>query len=162
ACIFIARRAVIDLPHRVEPDKRSLVPVLPQSDRLDRRPDRTGLTAMFVHHNLWTFPGSTKTCIDKVDLGFDDGQVVLRPALQNKSRSEIGEIRNARDVEENILRQNGGEPGKNFFRAPTLSLEVDDVGLHKNSAAISENGHALSRERSLCELLNGNIERLRG
>ena len=84
--------------------------------------------------------------MDEVDLGLHRGQVILRPALQNEARTERGEVRNAGDVEEDILRQHIGQPGKNFFGAPALALEVHDVGLHEHRAAVAEDGHGLAEK----------------
>ena len=101
---------------------------------------------MFVDNDLRLSPGGAETVADEIDLRLHDGKIVLRSALQNKARSKRREIRNAGDIEEDVLRQHSSEPGKNLLRPPSLPLEVHNVGLHEHRAAIAENRHSLRRE----------------
>src|SRR5262249_55380264 len=63
------------------------------------------------------------------------------------------EVRNAGDVEEDVLRKHVREAREDLFRAPALALEVHDVRLHEDRAAIAERGHRLGGEGDIGELL---------
>ena len=50
------------------------------------------------------FSRRAEAAADEIDFGFYDGEIVLRAALQHEARAERGKVRNAGDVEENVLR----------------------------------------------------------
>ena len=109
---------------------------------------------MLVDDHLGLFARCPETVTNEIDFGFHHGEIVLRAALQNKARSQSREVRNARDIEEYVLRQNCSQPGKNFFRPPSLSLEVDDVGLHEHRTAVSKHRHGLRGKGKISVLVN--------
>ena len=65
------------------------------------------------------------------------------PPCRTKLRPERGEVRDLADVQPDVLRQHGGEPGHDLLGLPALPLEVDDVRLHEDGAAVAELGHRL-------------------
>ena len=111
---------------------------------------------MLVNDDFGPLARGPETRVDEVHLGFHNSEVILRAALQDEARTEIGQVRDAGDIEENVLREDRGEPGKDLLGAPALALEVDDVGLHEDSAAVAEYRHRLSPEGLVGELLDGN------
>src|SRR5262245_33370415 len=84
--------------------------------------------------------------LDEIDLRLDGGEFGLCPGWQNEVRSGRGDVRNLRDLEPDVFRQHGGEARHNLFRLPALSLEVDDVRLHEDRAAVTEGRHRLRAE----------------
>src|SRR5262249_45458202 len=101
---------------------------------------------------------ATEVRSDEVDFGFDGRQVVLCASLENEPRPKLCEVRNARDVQEDVLRQNGRQTGEDLFRRPSLTLEVHDVGLHEHGAAVPEDRHRVRGERAVREFLDRNAE----
>ena len=65
-------------------------------------------------------------------------------------------------MQKDVARKHGGQPGQNLIGAPALTLEVDDVRLQKDRAAITEGRHRASGKGSLGITLDGNAEALRG
>ena len=153
ARIFVARGAVFDLANGIEADEGGLQAVAPQAQRFLRRTDRAGFAAVLVHDDFRLLAGGAEAVADEIHFRFHDGKIVLRSALQDEARAERREIRNAGDVEENILRQHGSKSGENFFRPPALALEVHDVRLHEHRAAIAEYRHGLRGEGQIGVLL---------
>src|SRR5580692_1107178 len=143
ACGFVARGAVLNFAHRLQSDKASLQAIAPQTDRLDRSSDRSGLSAEFVDDDFWFLAGGAEAVVDEVDFRFHHGHVVLRSALQDEARAQCREIGNAGHVQENIFRKHSRQPCENFLGAPALTLEIHDVRLHKDGAAVAENRHRL-------------------
>src|SRR5580704_5326824 len=84
---FIARCAVLDLAHGLEPDERRLLPVAPQTQRFLRGADRPGLSAVLMHNDFRLLAGGTETIADEIHFGLHHGEIVLRPSLQNKPRT---------------------------------------------------------------------------
>ena len=80
------------------------------------------------------------------------------PPCRTKREPSEARFGNAGDVEKDILRQHIGEPGKDLLRPPALALEVHDVGLHEDRAAISEGGHGLGGEGDIGEFLHLHAE----
>src|SRR5208283_1746418 len=117
---------------------------------------------MLMHNNLRLLSGGAETIADEIDLGLDHGEVILRSTLQDEARAQGREIRDAGDVQENILRQHRCEPGENLLGPPALPLEVHNVRLHEHRAAIAENRHGLRRERQISVLSYVQPESLRG
>src|ERR1700733_10613361 len=111
---------------------------------------------MLVNDNFRLLAGGAEAVADEFEFGLQDREIIFRSTLQHKARAKRREVRNSGDVKENILRKHGGEAGENFFRAPSLALEVDDVRLHEDRAAIAENRHGLCGE---CEVgVLGHVE----
>ena len=73
-----------------------------------RRADCSRLAAMFVHDDFGLAAGGAEAVADEIDLGLYNGEIVLRSTLQNETRAEGGKIRDAGDVEKDILRQHRG------------------------------------------------------
>src|SRR2546426_5011375 len=113
-----------------------------------RRPPRSTL---FPYTTLFR---SLESRLDKVHLGLDCREVMLRAALQDERLPERSEVRNLRDIQPNVLGQDVGEPGHDLFRLPALPLEVHDVGLHEDRATVSEHGHGLGAEGEVSILLD--------
>src|SRR5581483_484501 len=124
---FIANGAVFDSTDCVESDERGLQAVLPQAECFFSGTYRAGLSAVLVHDNFGVLSRRPEAVADEIDFRFHNGKVVLRSALQDKTRAQRGEIRNARDVKEYVLRQHRGKSRENFLRLPALALEVDDI-----------------------------------
>jgi hypothetical protein len=82
--------------------------------------------------------------------------------LQQEARADGGEIRNLRNVQPDVFRQHVAQPRHDFFRLPSLALEVHDVALHEHRAAIAELGEALGAECRIGVLLHRHIEPLGG
>ena len=143
---FVARGAVFDLAHRFQSDKRSLLAVAPQAQRLHRRTNGSRLAAEFVDDDFRLLARGAEAVIDEVHFRFHHRHVVLRPALQHETRSQRREIGNAGHVQEHILGKHGCKACQDFLRPPALPLEVHDVRLHEDGAAVAENRHGLSRE----------------
>ena len=159
---LVARGAIRDAPHRFQTDELRTVTVVPQSAGFHRRTNRAGLAAVFVHDDFRLDLRSAEIRPDEVHFGFHRRQVVLRPALQNEPRAELRQIRNTRDVQEDVLGENRRQTGQDFLWRPSLPLEVDDVRLHEDGAAVPEHRHRGGRERALREFLDRNPERLGG
>ena len=85
ACIFVARGAVFDLAHRVEPDKRGLLAISPQAERFLCGADCPRFAAVLVNNDFGLLAGGTETVADEIDFSFHYGKVVLRPALQHET-----------------------------------------------------------------------------
>ncbi len=71
------------------------------------------------------------------------------PPCRTKVRAERGQVGNLRNVQPDILRQHVGEAGQNLFRLPALALEIDDVRLHEDGAAVAKHRHGLGAERQI-------------
>jgi len=117
---------------------------------------------MFVHDDFRLLARGVKAGTDEIHFGLDHGEVVLCPALQDEARTQRGEVGDAGDVKEDVLRQNRHQARQDFFRAPPLALEVDDVGLEEHCTAISENGHGAGGKGDLGVLLDLQAEALGG
>ena len=96
---------------------------------------------MFMDDDFGLAIAGTEAGADKIDFRFHHRHIVLRAALQYEARTKRGEIGNARDVEEYVFRQDCGEAGQDLFRAPALTLEIHDVGLHEDRATVTKYRH---------------------
>ena len=96
-------------------DEGRLLAVGPEAQCFLRGADCTGFTAVLVDDDLGHFAVGAEAGFDEIDFGFHHGHVVLRAALEDEARAERGEIGNAGDVEEDVLREHIGEAGKDFF-----------------------------------------------
>ncbi len=134
----------VDLVHA---DPLGLVPqILVETPDLEGRPDRPRLAAMAMHDDLGLHALRLEALLNKIDLRLDRGEVVLSAALQDKARTQLGEVRDLRDVEPDVLWQNVGEPRHDLLGRPALTLEVDDIRLHEDRTAVAEGRHRLGRE----------------
>src|SRR5205085_179883 len=119
AGFLLARGTELDLLHSIQPDERGDQPLLgDETMRLQRAADRAGFAAMLVYDHLRRDAGAQEARLDEIDLRFDRGQVVLRPALQNKTRAQLADIRNLRDVKPDVLGQHGRQTGHDLGRRP--------------------------------------------
>ena len=109
---------------------------------------------MLVHDDFRFFAGRAKTIANEIHFGLYDGEIILGPALQHKTGAQRCKIGNARNVEEDVLRQHGSEASKNFFRLPALALKIHDIRLHEDRAAIAKHGHSLRRESEVGKLVH--------
>ena len=156
AGVFAAVRDVADFLHGFEADKGGLAAHAPEAVGFDGGSDGSGFAAVLVDDDVGLDAFVAEARFDEIDLGLDGGEVVLRAALEDESVAERGQVRNLRDVQPDIFRQDVGEAGENFFRLPALALEIDDVGLHEDGAAVAEHGHGLGAEGQVGEL--GDVE----
>src|SRR4029077_12455439 len=58
-------------------------------------------------------------------------------------------------VQEHVLGKHRRETRQDFLSPPALTLEIHDVRLHENRAAVPENWHGLSGERQIGVLFHG-------
>src|SRR5262249_5108748 len=100
--------------------------------------------------------------LHEIDFGLHRRKVLLRAALQDESLAQLCQIGNAGYVQEDVLGQNCRESSQNFLSRPTLALEVDDVRLHEDRAAIPKDGHLISRKGDVGVFVNLDSERFRG
>src|SRR5438445_5150251 len=98
---------------------------------------------MLVHNNFRLSPRGTKTIAYEVDFRLNNRKIILCSSLQHKTRAQRRKIGNAGDVKKNVLREHSSKAGENFLRLPALALKIDNVRLHENGAAITENRHRL-------------------
>src|ERR1700722_1998400 len=152
-CIFIAGSAIANVAHRVQPDERGPLAIVPQAQCFLCSPDGSGLATVLVNDNLRYLALGAEARLDEVHLSLYHRQVVLRAALQNKARTQRSQIWNAGYVEKDILRQHICESGQDLFRTPPLALEVHNIGLHEDRAAIAERGHGLGSEGNIGKFL---------
>src|SRR5277367_2183331 len=113
-----------------------------------------------MHGDFRLLAGGTKAVADEIDFGLHHGKIVLGSPLQNKPRTQRGKIGDAGDIQEDVLWKHGGEARQDLLGLPPLSLEVHDIGLHKNSTAVTENGHGLGGKGKVSELINVESETL--
>src|ERR1035438_1174449 len=112
AGIFIPRGAISDLLYRIESDEGSAMAVLVEANDLHARSDCARLAAVLVHDDFGFVVNAVEVRTDKIDLGFHRSQVLLCPTLQNEARSQLREVRNAGDIEEDIFRQDVRQSGE--------------------------------------------------
>src|SRR5215472_4301480 len=115
-----------------------------------------------MHNHFRAVVGTVKVRADEIDLGLYCSKVLLRAALQNEARAQLGQVRNSRNIQKDVLRQDCRQSGENLFAAPALALEVHDVGLHEHRAAISEDRHGAGGKCYVGILLDLVAERLGG
>src|SRR5438477_10741361 len=108
---------------------------------------------MLVDNDLGLTARRPEAGANEIHFSLYHGEIILSAALQDESGAERGEIRNAGHVEEDIFGENGRKSRQNFFGAPALPLEVDDIGLHEDRAAVAEHGHGGRRKRQVGILL---------
>ena len=106
--------------------------------------------------------GSPEAVLNEIYFRFHHRHVVLRSALQHEARTQSREIGNAGNIEKHILWQHSRQPGENLFRAPSLTLEIHDIRLHEDRAAIAEYRHGLSRESQIGILFHAQTKSLSG
>ena len=162
ARLFTAGGAIADLHHRIDADERCAMAVLVKANGFDARADRARLAAMLVHDDFGTVIDAVEVRANEVDFRLHRRQVLLRSALQDEARAQLGQVRNRRDVQEDVLRQHRRQSGENLFAAPALALEVDDVGLHEHRAAVAEDRHGVGGERDVRVLLDLVAQRFGG
>ena len=155
-------RLIGDLLDGLEADEGRLAAVLPQTHRLDRRADRAALAAVLVHDDVGLDALAVEARFDEIDLRLHRRQVVLRAALQHEVRAEGRQVGDLRDVEPDVLRQHRGQAGHDLLRLPALALEIDDVGLHEDGAAVAEARHRLGAEGDVGVLLDLEAEAFGG
>src|SRR5215469_1269058 len=117
---------------------------------------------MFVDNDFRLGAGGVEVGMNKVHFSLHRRQVLLRPSLKHKTVSELGQVGNAGNIQENILGQYCGQARQNLFGLPALALEVYDVRLHEHGTAVAEDGHSLRGEGDVGVLVHGNTQRLRG
>ena len=83
---------------------------------------------------------------DEIHLRLDDSEISLRPALKNETPAQGCDVGDARHVQKDVLGKHRGQSGEDLFRSPTLTLEIDDVRLKEDRAAIAELRHSPWRE----------------
>src|SRR5437879_733611 len=154
ARVFVARCTIAEVRDGFQTDKRGLPSIVPKAVRLLGCADCAGLTAVLMHDDLRLFAVGSEAGLDEVDLRFDHSEIVLCAALENKAATESGQIWNTRYVEEDVLRENVGEPCENLLGSPALALEVDDIGLHEDCASIAEGGHRFCGEGDVGKLFD--------
>ncbi len=81
------------------------VAAAPPRARRRWRPTRRVL----VHEDVGVLVLAGEAALDEVHLRLHRGQVVLRAALQHEAPAELGQVRDLRDVEPDVLGQHGGQ-----------------------------------------------------
>src|SRR5271165_3141549 len=137
ACVFVASGAIGDVANRVQPDEAGTAAVAIEASGLDGGADCARLAAMLVHDNLRLAAAGAEAGANEVHFRFHDSHIVLRAALQHEARPKRSQIGNAGHVQEHVLWQHGGKTCQDLFRAPALALEVHNVRLHEDRAAVS-------------------------
>ncbi len=160
--IFIARGAVANVGHSFQPDERRLLAVRPQTQSLLRGANGARFAAVLVHDNLRHFALGAEARLDEIHFRLHHRQVVLGTALQNKARTQRSQVGDTGDVEKNVLWQHIGESGENLFRPPALALEIHNVRLHEDGAAIAKGGHRFGREGDIRKFFDLLAEAFRG
>src|SRR5207237_5941059 len=89
----------------------------------------------------------------EVDFGLYRRQVFLRSALQDETLPQLGQIGDAGYIQEYVFRQHSRQASENLFSCPALALEVDDIGLHEYSAAVTKNWHLVGGKCDIGVLL---------
>ena len=84
------------------------------------------------------------------------------PPCSTKREPSAARFGNAGDVEKDVLRQHSSEAGENLLRPPALTLEIHDVRLHEDRAAVAENGHGLGGEGEIGEFFHLHAEAFGG
>ena len=72
---------------------------------------------------------------NEVHLGLHHGKIAMGAALQDIFPADLLQVVHAARVDPDVERENGTEPGENFFRLPSLALLVDDIALQEHAAA---------------------------
>src|SRR5450432_3201011 len=116
---------------------------------------------MFVDDYVGLDVLALETRFDEVDLGLNRSQVVLCSTLQQETRADGREVGDLRNVQPDILGKHIAEAGHDLFGLPSLTLEVDDIALHEDGAAVSEGREAFRGESSVGVVFDGDIETLR-
>jgi len=117
---------------------------------------------MLVNDDFGLLACRAETAADEIHFRLHDSQIVLRAALQHEARAQRRQVRDARNVEEDILGQHGGETGENFLRLPALALEVHDVRLHEHRASVAKHRHGLRVKSEVRKILYLQPESLGG
>ena len=146
AGILIARSAIADALDRVEPNKCSLVSILVEAHCLHASSNRAGFAAVLVDDDLGFRLIAAEVRFHEVDFSFHRREILLRAALQDEALAELCQIGNAGNVQKDVLRQHRCEAGEDLLGRPSLPLEVDDVRLHEDSAAVAEDRHLVGGE----------------
>ena len=155
ARVLVSRRAKLDLLDALDADERGLkVLLLEQPDGLDGAADRPALAAVRMDGDRGLFGRADKARLDEIDLGLDGGEIVLCAALEHEVPAQLGDVRNLRDVQPDVLGQHRRQAGHDFVGLPALPLEIHDVRLHEHRAAVAEFRHRLGAERQVRVLLN--------
>ena len=162
ARIFVAGGAVADVLDRIETDEGSAVAVLVETNGFDASADRARLAAVLMDDDFRLVSDAVEVRVNEVNFRLDRSQVLLRSALQDEARPQLGEVRNSGDVEEDVFRQNVCQSGEDLFAAPSLPLEVYDVGLHEHRAAVAEDRHGVRGKSDVSVVLYFVAERLGG
>src|SRR5262245_10687951 len=143
--VLVAVSVVADLLDIVQSDEARLPPVIPEPDGFDGRANRARFAAVLVDGDA-RLVLAFEARLDEIDLRLDRGEIVLCAALQNEVRPERRDVRTLRDVEPDVFRQHRREARHNLFRLPSLPLEIDDVRLHEDRAAVTEGRHRMRAE----------------
>ena len=98
----------------------------------------------------------------KSTCAFTAARLYCVPPCSRNLRADGGEIRNLRNVQPDVLGQHVAEAGHDLFGLPALALEVHDVALHEDGAAIAKAGEALGAEGDVGVLFHLDVEALRG
>ena len=93
---------------------------------------------------------------DEIALGLDHRQVVVRAALQQERSSEAAQVRLLDHVQPDVLGQDLCQACHDLVRLPAQLLEVRDVLLQEDGAAVVEGGGPLGPKGQLREL--GDVE----
>ena len=141
---FVAGGGEGERLHPVEPDERAL-PAVAHADRLAGSAEGAALAGVRVDVDLRVRHAS----FDEVVLGLDHGEVVVCPSLEEEGLAEAGQVRLLDDVEPDVLGQGQGEAGHDLRRLPAELLEVRDVLLQEDGAAVVKSRRPLGAERDV-------------
>ena len=135
--------------HSVQADEGAGASLAPQADRLQPRADGSRFAAVRMNRNLRLDAAAAKAGAQKIHLRLDRGQIALRASLQDEARTQRGEAGSLGHVQKDVARQHRGQSGQNLLGAPALALEVDDLRLQKDRAAVAEDRHGAGGEGRL-------------
>ena len=115
-----------------------------------------------MNQNLRLDARAAETGAQEVHLRLHRGQVILRSPLQDKARSQRGQVGGLGHMKKDIARKHRCQAGQNLLGAPALTLKVDDIRLQEDSAAVAEVRHRLGGKGGFRIALDGNAKALRG
>src|SRR3981081_2904379 len=118
ARVFVARRSITDVRDGFQTDERAPPPIVPKAGRPLSWANCAGFAAVLMHDNLRLFAVSAEAGLNEVALSFDHSEIVLCAALEDKARTEGGQIRNTGNVEEDVFREHVSEARENLLRSP--------------------------------------------
>src|SRR5580698_499260 len=123
-------------------------------ERDESRADRACFAGIRVDDDV----GVGNFGFDEIHLGFYDGEIFVRAALEDEFVSGAAQVAHAACVNPNVERKNGAERGENFVGLPAFALLVDDVRLQEDAAAHGKLRHGFGVEGAVGHLAHRDVE----